>query len=193
LTAAAGAIGPNALLQLIPVLERAIGAGARADLFQVGGLAEIPLDRMIPEAPVARVHQALRARLPDRAPALLREAGLATGDYILANRIPSKAQGLLRHLPAPLARRLLTAAIARHAWTFAGTGRFRVVQHRPLVVEIADNPIVRDETAPRPVCDWHAAVFERLFATLVDPRVTVTETACCACGAPACRFELRFS
>lgn len=55
---------------------------------------------------------------------------------------------------------------------------------------IADNPVVRGEVAARPICDWHGAVFERLFADLVDPDITVTESACCACGAPECRFVL---
>jgi divinyl protochlorophyllide a 8-vinyl-reductase len=44
----------------------------------------------------------------------------------------------------------LGKAIARHAWTFAGSGRFRVVA--PLVFEIADNPIVRGEVSDVPLC-----------------------------------------
>jgi divinyl protochlorophyllide a 8-vinyl-reductase len=153
----------------------------------------VPQDAMIAEGPVALVHQSIRARLPDRAPALLRQAGLGTGDYILAHRIPKVAQRLLRLLPRRVAARLLARAIARNAWTFAGSGQFRIVSVRPMVFEIADNPVIRGAAAPYPVCDWHVAVFRRLFAALVDPGVTVTETACCACGAPACRFVLHFS
>jgi divinyl protochlorophyllide a 8-vinyl-reductase len=37
------------------------------------------------------------------------------------------------------------------------------------VFGIADNPVVRGEVAARPICDWHVAVFERLFADLVGP------------------------
>jgi divinyl protochlorophyllide a 8-vinyl-reductase len=33
-------------------------------------------------------------------------------------------------------------------------------------------------------------VFERLFRALVTDRARVRETACCACGAEACRFEI---
>jgi divinyl protochlorophyllide a 8-vinyl-reductase len=85
---------------------------------------------------------------------------------------------------------VLAWAIAQNAWTFAGPGRFRVATRRPLVFEIAANPLVRGEVASAPVCVWHAAVFARLFAVLVHPGTRVTETACCGCGDPACRFEI---
>ena len=190
---AGGRIGPNALLQLIPVLDRALGAPDRLRLFARAGAGAVPSDRMIPEGPVAQVHRAVRACLPDQAPALMQEAGRGTADYILAHRIPKAAQRLLRALPRRLSASLLARAIARNAWTFAGSGQFRIVSWHPMVFEIADNPVIRGEAAPYPVCDWHVAVFRRLFAALVDPGVTVTETACCACGAPACRFVLHFS
>jgi divinyl protochlorophyllide a 8-vinyl-reductase len=187
---AGGWIGPNALLQLIPVLDRALGAPDRLRLFARAGAGAVPSDRMIPEGPVAQVHRAVRACLPDQAPALMQEAGRGTADYILAHRIPKAAQRLLRALPRRLSASLLARAIARNAWTFAGSGQFRIVSWHPMVFEIADNPVIRGEAAPYPVCDWHVAVFQRLFAALVAPGVTVTETACCACGAPACRFVL---
>ena len=187
---AEGQIGPNALLQLIPVLDHALGAPDRLQLFARAGVDAVPSDRMVPEGPVAQVHRAVRARLPDQAQALMQEAGRGTADYILANRIPRPAQRLLRALPPGLAAPLLASAIARNAWTFAGSGQFRILSRRPLVFGIAGNPVVRGEVAARPICDWHVAVFERLFADLVDPNVSVTETACCACGAPACRFVL---
>jgi len=192
---AEGRIGPNALLQLIPVLKAAMRARLTAQLFARAraGMDRVPQDAMIVAGPVALVHQSIRARLPDRAPALLRQVGRGTGDYILARRIPKRTQRLLRLLPRRLSAWVLAQAIARNAWTFAGSGRFRSVSLRPLMFEIADNAVVRGEVAVRPICDWHGAVFERLFAELTDPQVTVTETACCACGASACRFELRFS
>jgi divinyl protochlorophyllide a 8-vinyl-reductase len=216
LSAATGQIGPNALLQLAPVLERHGGAALREAVFLAGGVrGPVRTDGLIPEGPVAGVHQALRRLVPGPAPALAREAGLGTAEYILAHRIPRAAQAVLRALPRGLSARLLARAIARNAWTFAGSGRFsevspgrrvqRGVSHPPnppwdiserkmkevAVFEIADNPLVRGEVSARPVCDWHVAVFERLFAVLVDARVEVRETACCACGDAACRFEIR--
>jgi divinyl protochlorophyllide a 8-vinyl-reductase len=162
---AGGWIGPNALLQLIPVLDRALGAPDRLRLFARAGAGAVPSDRMIPEGPVAQVHRAVRACLPDQAPALMQEAGRGTADYILAHRIPKAAQRLLRALPRRLSASLLARAIARNAWTFAGSGQFRIVSWHPMVFEIADNPVIRGEAAPYPVCDWHVAVFRRPWST----------------------------
>lgn len=186
----AGRIGPNAILQLVDVLERrGEGELLRAVLAEAG-VARPPRDAgMLPEAECAAVHQALR-RMSTAAEGLLEEAGLATGDYILANRIPKLAQGVFRVLPCRLAAPVLTKAIARHSWTFAGTGEFRVEGSRPLVVSVARNPLVAGWSAETPQCIWHTAVFRRLYGRLVWPSVTVEETACCACGAAACRFEI---
>jgi bacteriochlorophyll 4-vinyl reductase len=127
------------------------------------------------EAPAARLHQALRAEMPEVAPMLAREAGWRTGDYILAHRIPKPAQRLLRLMPARLAAPILARAVKNlrgvgavpgglaHAWTFCGSGEFRLVSTWPVVFEIADNPVVRGEHSETPLCHWHAAVFERLF------------------------------
>ena len=190
--AEAGArIGPNAVLQLVPVLDAHLGTDQRCALLDEAGIRVLPDGtRMIDEQPVARLHQVLRARHPDRARTLAARAGTATGDYILRHRIPGPAQRLLRALPAPLSARLLARAIAKHAWTFAGSGRFRIASARPLVFEIADNPVVRGERAAAPVCDWHAAVFEQLYRALVSEDYVVRESHCAAQGADRCRFEL---
>ena len=189
--AGGGRIGPNAILQLLPVLEAEGGAALRDRLLSAAGLKAPPSDAgMMDERPAAAMHQALRRELPERAAALARAAGLATGDYILAHRIPRPAQALLRRLPAPVAAWLLTRAIAQHSWTFAGSGRFEVLSTRPLSFRIVDNPVVRGERAGAPICHWHVAVFERLFTELVHPDYRVRETACCATGAEACVFEL---
>lgn len=189
--AQSGRIGPNAVLQLVPVLDRAAGRDLRIRLMREAGLGDLPDgSEMLDEVAVARLHQAMRTDLPAIAPGLARVAGRRTGDYILVHRIPRGARTLLRLLPARLAAPLLSRAIAAHAWTFAGSGRFRVAASHPLAFEIADNPLVRGERSDHPVCDWHAAVFERLFTRLVDPGLRCREIACCAAGAPACRFEL---
>ena len=185
-------IGPNAILQLVPVLDAAIGTAARNALCAAAGIDELPSGRnMIDEVPVARLHQVLRRELPDESKRLASQAGHATGDYIMAHRIPGAAQRLLSLLPASLSARLLAKAIAQHAWTFAGSGHFRIASNRPLVFEIADNPVVRGEQSLSPVCHWHAAVFERLYRTLVADDYIVEEVACGASGADACLFELR--
>ncbi len=134
------------------------------------------------------MHQALRALEPEMAPALSWAAGVRTGQYILANRIPRIAQAILRALPARMAGPVLSQAIARNAWTFVGTGVFAVTG--PLQFAIVDNPIVAGEQSDTPLCHWHRAVFETLFQTLVDPSLECRETHCCAMGDTACRFTL---
>jgi divinyl protochlorophyllide a 8-vinyl-reductase len=186
-----GRIGPNALTQLLPLLEKAGGADLRQAMLLEAGIVTLPdLSELIDEAPVARLHQVMRAELPDLAPALAWQAGLRTADYILANRIPGGVQILLRALPAPLAAPILTRAIARNAWTFAGSGRFEVASKAPLVLAIHDNPVVRGEFADHMLCDWHRAVFERLYRVLAHDGYRVREVSCCAMGAAACRFEI---
>lgn len=183
-------IGPNAILQHLPVLDATIGDRLRGALLYRAGVDEPAPDAgMLPEEDVARLHYAVRLFLPDRAHAIQRAAGLATGDYILAHRIPKLAQGLIRALPSALGARLLAIAITKHAWTFAGSGRFRVLGYGPLRVEIWDNPLAQHRS-DHPVCDWHAAVFERLFGALVWPDVQVHEETCTAMGAPACIFRI---
>jgi divinyl protochlorophyllide a 8-vinyl-reductase len=182
-------IGPNAVTQLGAALA-AHGAGSLArEIYLAAGHPDwlsAPPAEMVPEAGVVALHDALRRLLPeDEARAYAREAGMRTGDYILAHRIPKAARMVLRLMPAPIAARLLVDAIAQHAWTFAGSGRFEAEEGTPVVLAIAANPLART-----PGCDWHAAVFRRLFQSLVHESAEVRETACCAAGAPSCRFEI---
>jgi divinyl protochlorophyllide a 8-vinyl-reductase len=184
-------IGPNSVLQLLPVLDARLGKETRRRLLHEAGLGGPPSDRgLMPEKPAARLHQALRRHYPERAAAMTREAGARTGDYIIQHRIPGAVVRALSVLPPPLAGRLLAGAIARHAWTFAGSGHFRMVAKWPAVFELHDNPVVRGEASTQPLCDWHAAVFERLYRRLVDERLRCVETRCCACGDDSCRFVI---
>lgn len=189
--AAEARIGPNAITQLVAVLDRVEGRGVRAAVMAEAGVAVPDPDLgMIPERDAAAVHRALRVVLPERAEGLLRLAGLATGSYILQHRIPQPAQWAIRALPAPIGARLLAGAIARHSWTFAGSGQFRIVGWHPLTFEVVGNPLVAGLRAEGPICHWHAAVFERLFARLVWKGCVVRETRCRAAGDAACRFEV---
>jgi divinyl protochlorophyllide a 8-vinyl-reductase len=128
---------------------------------------------------------------PDVARDLFYEAGLLTGDYILANRIPKAAQIVLKMLPRGLATRALTVAIGKHSWTFAGSGTFRAVSTGPLVLEIANSPLCRGEASDTPLCDYYAGTFTRLYRTLADPATDICETSCGAVQGGPCRFEDR--
>jgi divinyl protochlorophyllide a 8-vinyl-reductase len=174
---------------MVPVLRDAGGDDLVARLLDMAGIQALPSDAgLMAEGPAARLHQALRRDRPADAAQLAAQAGARTADYILAHRIPRVAQTVLRLLPRSAALPILSRAIARHAWTFAGSGQFTLIG--PGLFQIAANPIVAGESAHRPLCHWHAAVFERLFRVLVDDRLRATEIACCACGDPACRFHV---
>ncbi len=182
-------IGPNAILQLIAPMQSALGRDATERILARAGLFHLPNgSAMIPESDAARLHRQLRADEPVLAPLVLAEAGHGTALYIMGHRIPRAARALLRAMPAPLAARALSRAIARHAWTFVGSGRFRAVT--PWLFEIEDNVIVAGERARRCSCDWHAAVFAGLYSTLVARDCHCVETACAARGDPLCRFEV---
>ena len=187
-------IGPNSVLQLLPLLDEALGREERMRLLRACGMEQPPTENgLMEETPAAALHQRLRREHPALAPSLTRQAGERTGDYIIRNRIPVAALRVMRMLPSWLSAPLLANIIEKHAWTFAGSGRFRVLSKSPLVFELFDNPVVRGESAAAPICHWHSAVFQRLFADIVDPRLRCEETQCCAAGAPSCRFELHLS
>ena len=183
-------IGPNAVLQLVPVLDDALGPAGRRALLARAGVTIAAGDRMIPEADAACAHQRVRAELGPRAAGLAARAGRLTGEYILAHRIPAPARTLLRTLPPSPAARLLSKAIAQHAWTFVGSGRLSV--DSPYQFTLAANPVIAGEASDTPLCHWHAAVFETLYRRLVHPNATCRELACAATGAPACTFRVTF-
>lgn len=185
-----GRIGPNAILQLLPQIEALGGPQRVARMLQAVGLSQAPNGtQMIPEEPAARLHQLLRQEEPEQAACLAAQAGRDTARYILQHRIPKPVQTVLRLLPAPWAARMLSGAITKHAWTFAGSGQFARLD--PWTFEIRDNPLVRGEQSETPLCHWHAAVFEELYQTLVHPGCRCQETACCAQpGVLACVFTL---
>jgi divinyl protochlorophyllide a 8-vinyl-reductase len=189
-------IGPNAIVRVAEAVRAQAGEAAAARLFLRAGLADYlihPPQHMVDEGEVAALHHALREAFDgERARRLSRSAGERTGAYLLAHRIPRPVQVLLRLLPAPLAARMLLSAIRRHAWTFAGSGRFWASAGRPVRLAIAGNPMCRGVLSAAPACDYYAATFERLFRALVHPRARVVEAACEAMGAPACRFEVRW-
>jgi divinyl protochlorophyllide a 8-vinyl-reductase len=192
-------IGPNAITQVATALRAAYGDARTAELFAAAGLRAYlaaPPETMVDEREVVRLHGVLRTRLaPGEWRRVARAAGTATGDYLLAHRIPRFAQVVLKVLPASAASALLTKAIGRHAWTFAGSGTFEVRPGdrragRPLVVRIADCPLCREAHSDAPLCDYYSATFERLFGVLVASGATATETACCGRGDPACEFSI---
>ena len=191
-----GRIGPNAITRVAEALLDEVGAAARTGVFSLAGLDAYlrdPPQQMVDEKEVIGLHEVLRARLSaQQARRVNRDAGARTGAYLLAHRIPRPVQRLLRVLPAPLAARVLVAAIRRHAWTFAGTAAFSARGGRPVAFTLAGCPLCRGARTAGPCCDFYAACFEHLFRDLVHRHATVRETACAAAGDAVCRFDVRW-
>lgn len=106
---------------------------------------------------------------------------------------PRLAQLVLSQLPPRLAAKILVRAVARHAWTFTGSGQFNHAldpgNARVMWLNITHSPLCRpgDDTAS---CDYFAATFEGVFGAMLGHDVRVIETECTALGGPACRFRL---
>lgn len=165
---ASALIGPNAILQALPVMERILGSKESALILQEARIACLPDgESMIPEAEAMRLHHALSMRDPFEAIDIAREAGHGTADYIIANRIPRIAATILRWLPVRLAAPLLMKAIARHAWTFIGSGRFQADGGWRFTIDRteADDLMMPTES----LFEWYGAVFTRLYQRLVHP------------------------
>jgi divinyl protochlorophyllide a 8-vinyl-reductase len=184
-------VGPNAVTQVAAALRALGGDALAAQVFATAGLGGIlasPPEHMVDQEIAAQLHSTLRLMLPaDDANRIAADAGRRTADYLLANRIPKPVQWVMKALPPRLAAPILMKAMAANAWTYAGTGRVRTTTGRICTLEIVDNPLAQ------PGCQWHIAVFERLFRALVAKNARVTHTSCCANGALACRFEMTLS
>lgn len=189
-------IGPNAIIRVGEVVAARHGGDAALQIYEHAGLAHYwrePPGQMVDETEVRQLHAALREALgPAAAREAAADAGRATAGYLLAHRIPQPVQRLLKVLPAPLAARVLLAAIARNAWTFTGSGAFSAQAGRPVVLRIRRNPLCVDLHSDTPACHFYAATFERLFQVLVHRAARVQEVACEACGDAECRFEIRW-
>jgi divinyl protochlorophyllide a 8-vinyl-reductase len=195
-TDAGAVIGPNAITRMAEALGTLTGDAHRRDIFASADLTfylSSPPTRMIPEADVARLHRAVIEAMGEAEAAIVsREAGRLTGDYLLANRIPVMAQRVLKRLPRALAARILVAAIARHAWTFAGAGEFTYDFSPRFSLRLKGSPICRELRTQEPACAYFAATFERVFGAMLGPSLHVTETECEAAGASACVFDVRW-
>jgi divinyl protochlorophyllide a 8-vinyl-reductase len=149
---------------------------------------------MVDEHDVTALQRAAFLHLgPERAARISTDAGRRTGDYLLANRIPRPAQAVLRKLPRRMAARLLLAAMARHAWTFAGSGRFSYETSPRLLLRVDDSPLCRSLRTDAPACHYFAATFERLFVAIISPSTRVVEIECRAAGGALCVFDVSWS
>jgi len=191
-----GKIGPNAVTRLAEALRELHDASICRGVFAAAGLErhlETAPTEMVDENDAARLHRALVDALGvEAATRVAQRAGGLTGDYLLAHRIPKPAQVLLRLVPRRLAASVLVKAIARHAWTFAGSGAFSYEFAPGLRLRLRGGPICRLLSSEEPACAYFAATFERVFGAMLGQGVRVIETECEAQGATACIFEVRW-
>jgi divinyl protochlorophyllide a 8-vinyl-reductase len=187
-----GQIGPNALIQMVEALRVLWGPDETRSLLislGLGHYAEAPPQRMLPQEQVAALHTRLFAMVDKQTfQAITRDAGLRTADYLLAHRIPRAVQWLLGRLPDAIAARILCQAIAKHAWTFAGSGEFSYAWSPGLVFRLRGNPLCSSISSATPICDYYAATFERIFRVVVNDRWRVQERQCEASGDAVCEF-----
>jgi divinyl protochlorophyllide a 8-vinyl-reductase len=173
--AAPGRIGPNAIIRTLEALRAAHGEVVTREVLRIAGLAayaDAPPAAMVDEAVVVRLHVTLANVLGgDEQAAIAAEAGRLTARYLLAHRIPTLARFVLRVLPAGLALPLLRRAIARHAWTFAGSGRFAWSAGGP--IRLDGGPFALRPDAASLLAPFYAATFETLLRALVDRRSRV--------------------
>lgn len=162
----AALIGPNAVLQTVAAMEARLGHAETLAILADAQIEGLPSgDRMIPEVHALRLHRWLALHDPLGSFTIAEEAGSRTADYIIANRIPPPAVWLLRRLPAHLAAPLLMAAIRKHAWTFIGAGVFAPQGAWRFSIDRS----AADDVIPPPesLFLWYAAVFTRLYRSLV--------------------------
>lgn len=187
-----GRIGPNAIIRALEALRAARGEAVSCEVLRAAGLiayADAAPTAMVDEAEVVRLHVAIAALLGDEDQATIAaESGRLTGRYLLAHRIPSAARVVLRALPAGLALPLLRRSIARHAWTFAGSGRFAWPPGD--AIRLSGGPFALHPEAATLLAPFYAATFETLLRALVDPRLSVTADADTAPD-PGLRLQLR--
>ncbi len=183
-------IGPNAVSRALEAVHERFGPLAEGALRERVGLPDHFPDHLVPETWFVDLVQDLRGHFPPgQVGWVLAEAGERTGRYVTANRIPAPFRALLRMLPPRLALPILLDAFGRHAWTFAGSGRFRVEGRYPRSIVLEDAPTCRIPGPAYGSGTYYESAFQTLLS-LAAPGIRVREVECTNRGHSACRFEL---
>lgn len=148
-------------------------------------------DEPVREDKAARLHQAVRRLWPEESVMISKIAGAGAARKIMESQITEKAQQMLLKMPRATGAWLLAKTVRQNSWTFSGTGEFVVESESRFILR--ENPIVVGEEATTTVCHFHASLFEKLFSTLIHPRLVCNEVACHAKGDEACVFEFTMS
>ncbi|MCC7053408.1 MAG: bacteriochlorophyll 4-vinyl reductase [Gemmatimonadaceae bacterium] len=187
-------IGPNTIIQVAGVLRDRLSQSFAEAVLREGTpytLDTMPHDMVDEREALGMVRVLVRRVGATAAVSVLREAGYRTADYLLANRIPSVAQWIIRAAPRRIGLKILLKAMSANAWTFAGSGTFRVIAAARTPELVFESCLMcRDMHEDQPMCDFYAGTFERLIRVLVADEVRVSEVECMAQGGARCRFQL---
>lgn len=163
-------MGPNGIIQSFNAIKARFGESAaqqaliEADLKKY--LAELPHE-MVDEREFHRLVKHICERFDEATRnEILLDAGKRTAHYLLQVRIPKVFQALLRRLPTRWAAKLLLWSIAKHAWTFAGSGEFSYQVHSGIEATI----LVR-ESAHYEVALFFGGALQTLFQTLFKDKI----------------------
>ena len=190
-------IGPNAIIRVAETLRDALGEETTRLIFAHAHLEPhlvSPPTGMVPEEDVGALQTALFDGLEEgEARKIAFEAGLRTGDYLLANRIPKPAQAVLKVLPPSLASRILLGTIKKHSGPSPGRELLASRTGIRSIVSIKSCPLCRGRHGDHPQCDYYAGTFQRLFQVLVSRNAFVREISCEATGGKSCAFEIAWT
>ena len=183
-----GFMAPFVVLELAKVLENVRGPEDLKTALRSAQLFRLPEpDEPVREDKAARLHQTVRRLWADQALQMGHLAGIGAAQRIMETQITERAQTMLSKMPRATGAWLLAKTARQNAWTFSGTGEFVVENESRFVLK--GNPLVAGEQTNETVCHFHAGLFEKLFSTLIHPRLVCHETACNARGDEACVFE----
>lgn len=181
-------MAPYVVLELATVLEHVRGGEDLKKALREAQLFRLPQqDEPVREDKAARLHQAVRRLWAKQAQEICFKAGVGAAQRIMETQITERAQTMLSKMPRATGAWLLAKTARQNAWTFSGTGEFVVESESRFILR--ENPLVVGEESPTMVCHFHAGLFEKLFSTLIHPRLVCHEAACHARGDEACVFE----
>jgi len=181
-------MAPFVVLEMAAVIEATLDADHLKKALRAAQLFRLPeLDEPVREEKAARLHQAVRQLWPDQAQEICSNAGAGSARRIMETQISEKAQTLLSNMPRATGAWLLAKTARQNAWTFSGSGEFVIESESRFILR--DNPLVVGEVSKTVVCHFHAGLFEKLFSTLIHPRLICQEVACHARGDEVCVFE----
>lgn len=193
---ASAKIGPNSIIQTIRVMTESYGREHTEKLLHDERYpwgSELPTEMVNEEDFLLLVHVLVRSFGIEEARRILSKSGDYTAAYLLAHRIPKPMKWIFPLLPRSVRLNMLMSAIGKHAWTFAGSGRFQYIPGETPTFVIDDCITSRNITSEKPFCSFYEATFTGLLSALVDPQAQVEEKKCRVTGHSQCVFIIRYS